>query len=263
MKLPDRGYQTFLAGCRERGIQLARELFNPGEYLLDFHSDFHSLYPDPFFAAINTSADLINRGRDLSSGTIPNDVLPEPQTIAQRTLLDIINAQKSAVTTGIPGRDFNGTSAPPEDNCHLAEYYFDDILSGLDSGHRSGRSQARSLSSIIVSPDGTPVIIQKFKYAKTGLTLVNITHNGIPYPAGTIVSVKRDPLTRPGRMYPSQITPILPLRLSAFAVSPNVRGETFPQKGLAQRSIEEIFHVVEKQKSEYRRYGRSVLGQVF
>ena len=202
--------------------------------------------PTPIYAAIAQAGDLLRKqpGTKLANGFVPEGEATDGT--ARRVLAAIINASLDPGSFVSPDRTFIGKEVRKVAVCDLAERYFADTIAHmehvLDPAHHEAPPDDYDEMGyqVIVGADGQAIAIRKSGAHNSTLSLVDLTINGIPYPAGSLLrmEVTSDPvednittLDVPDGEFTiidsSQVTNVAFMRLSAWALVPAERAVDF------------------------------------
>lgn len=214
--------ETFEQACQAQGV----ELIDPISNIIQRANDF------PLRRLVTSAGDFLAQERDrpLATGLLEQPIHPE-YTVS-RILQRIINASIEH-EDGRP-LDFDCGVEFRASACGAAEPAFAKAFRDMkDSRHQGQR--VRYGGALYVDDDGQAFAFTKSEGFGSTLALRDITIQGVPFPAGSILYAQREDYTpeygrQSGRFTihrKDEITGINFTRLSAFASPPDQRDECF------------------------------------
>lgn len=261
-------YKRFLGNCIDAGIDLhdSLQVKEPSAY-----SKFCSYLPGSWFTAIAITGELLNgldRIEPLASGPIPLDCLASNPATEQRVLRNIINGSITPETSPTQPA-FQNIYEGGVDVCRSAEGRFGTIFNEMrkpDNPAPRGPS-GNSLEWTFVVDGSSPVLLEKTRGAgrSSTLALEDITINGIPYPAGSLLAIYKLPHARLSAgahtVVPmEEVENVSFMRLSAYTLPPgrreifdnNYKGETtWPMEQLREVAHTALADVLSKPSLDF------------
>jgi hypothetical protein len=242
-------FSDFNRECRSSGIQISDSLLSDPYFYIGRAAKSR---PNAWYGAIAAAGNILrlDPSTELVDQTIPEELIEQP-TIAQSTLIGILNSSRKRVTGEDPGTTFEcEAGAPGHYFCIATESHFARTFETIDDPEAVAIDPSSAPGWTIVTSNAEVVGVQE----KIGpqhrigphrlLAMTDYVVNGIPYPKGSIYRIglpkRAQPQIGNARLaIPSgMIRPIAFLRLSAFAIPPSDRKREFPAiAGLEPRNV--------------------------
>lgn len=239
-------FENFARLCASNDIKLHESVLTAG--LEGLSSLVHTYEPDGMYAAVAEAGQLFRRKPEnksyntrLASAAISREVLYGfPHSLASRTLVGMVNASIAPVRARSWDTGFSCRNVQVADVCRAAETYFGAAIVQILQPRERIEGYNHIVGHQIIVGEGDKIIaMRKGAYAPTALTFEQITINGIPYPAGSIVKLHLLDQFRNGKYHRrppaarqvvgvERVSHIGFRRLSAFALPPSQRRVVFP-----------------------------------
>lgn len=228
--------------CRDNRVALDDRILRTGRRQIPH--EHMSEWPNQMYAAVARAGAIL---REHPQAELANQPITRsmqrgfPHDLASRALTTIINASLDPVPAASWDTSFTSFGVAPVDNCSLAERFFAATVWQLQQPGIPLIDERPPIGSQLLTGDNDTIIaIRKGLGSRSCLTLVPVTINSVPYPAGSIMRVnllseyngKRYISHRGTRVTDipvERISHINFLRLSAFALPPSLRPTEFPR----------------------------------
>lgn len=228
-------FEAFTDNCAASGVELHKDFVTR----LDLGEPVDC--PDDWFEAVARAGRLLRAdpALELTDTTVGTEIFncaANDLTVEQVVLHGILNASKYRMGNASPGRSFRCANRKSLPGCSDAEGYFGQVVTAMaDTSRLSDREGNVAQHGWSLVLDGRePIAIKKVAeaYGKpSALSLVELTVDGVPYPAGSLLRVDTREDLRHEQLFIPGDTVVSAgfLRLSAFALPPDERPEVFSE----------------------------------
>lgn len=187
-------FSAFQQVCQEQDVAVHPDIIKAG--LKGHAKDPHTYTPGAYFAAVAACAEIHigTNTRELADKTIDlnNSGHPELQDfLASRTLASIIN-NSVEYAGGLPwDQTYTCEQGTSLEACFFAEGSFCSTFAQMQKPGRKSTAESGTVGyQIITGENDRPIAVRKAKGICSTLSLVDISVNGITYPAGSLFKMQ-------------------------------------------------------------------------